>query len=47
MTHTGNLGAWVAIYRGRPDGVYQFFEDGKLRGPDGAVISTELQPLPA
>ncbi len=44
VTHTGNLGAWVAIYRGRPDGLYQFCADGKLRGPDGAVLDTALAP---
>ena len=43
VTHTGNLGAWVAIYRGKPDGLYQFCEDGHLRGPDGSVLSTDLQ----
>ena len=37
VTHTGNLGAWVAIYRGKPDGLYQFCGDNKLRGPSGTV----------
>ena len=42
VTHTGNLGAWVALYRGRSDGLYQFCEDGKLRGPAGTVVDTGL-----
>ena len=45
VTHTGNLGAWVALYRGRPEGLYQFCEDGKLRGPDTAVLTPELEPV--
>ncbi len=45
VTHTGNLGAWVAIYRGRSEGLYQFCEDGKLRGPTGAVLSLALDPI--
>ena len=44
VTHTGNLAAWVAIYRGRTDGLYQFCEDGKLRGPDATVLSLNLEP---
>ncbi len=42
VTHTGNLGAWVALYRGRSEGLYQFCEDGKLRGPTGKVLSLAL-----
>ena len=45
VVHTGNIGAWVAVYRGRPHGLYQFCEDGKLRGPTGQVLSTDLVPL--
>ena len=44
VTHTGNLGAWVAIYRGRRDGLYQFCEDGRLRNPAGNVVSLDLAP---
>ena len=44
VTHTGNLGAWVAIYRGQRDGLYQFCEDGRLRGPAGEVTSPDLVP---
>ena len=46
VTHTGNLGGWVAIYRGRAEGLYQFCEDGRLRGPGGEVLSVDLEPLP-
>jgi hypothetical protein len=45
VTHTGNLGAWVALYRGRPEGLYQFCADGKLRGPNGQTLTPELEPL--
>ena len=44
VTHTGNLAAWVAIYRGKPDGVYQFCEDGKLRGPTGDILTPDVNP---
>ena len=44
VTHTGNLGGWVAIYRGRAEGLYQFCADGRLRGPAGEVLSVDLTP---
>ena len=47
VAHTGNLAAWVALYRGRPDGLYQFCEDGKLRGPDGNVLTPDTAGLQA
>ena len=45
VTHTGNLGGWVAMYRGRAEGLYQFCADGTLRGPDGGVLSLDLEPV--
>ena len=46
ITHTGNLAAWVAVYRGHSEGLYQFCADGRLRAPTGSVVTTDLQPAP-
>lgn len=39
ITHTGNIGAWVALYRGNTTNLYQFDESGDLRDPNGNVIN--------
>lgn len=48
VTHTGNIGLWLACYRGHSEGFYQFDRDLKLRGPGGEVIDNPaalaLQP---
>ena len=41
VSHTGNLSAWIAIYRGRPDGFYQFDSEGKLRDPLGRTTDRD------
>lgn len=38
VTHTGNIGFWLAVYRGRDAGLYQFDKQATLRGPGGTVI---------
>ncbi|MBW4034799.1 MAG: discoidin domain-containing protein [Proteobacteria bacterium] len=39
VSHTGNIGLWLAIYRGNKDGFYQFDVDTDLRDPNGVKIS--------
>jgi hypothetical protein len=41
LSHTGNVGLWIACYRGHGDGFYQFDSDTKLRDPEGKVIEEE------
>jgi hypothetical protein len=38
VTHTGNIGLWLAIYRGHDDRFYQFDTDTVMRGKDGKVV---------
>jgi hypothetical protein len=33
ITHTGNVGAWIAIYRGTSSNLYQFDASGQLQTP--------------
>jgi hypothetical protein len=33
ITSTGNVGAWIAIYRGTPSNLYQFDKNGELQAP--------------
>jgi hypothetical protein len=34
VTTSGNVGAWIAIYRGNTDNLYQFDSNGDLIEPD-------------
>jgi hypothetical protein len=40
VTHTGNIGAWIALYRGSSSGLFQFDTNCTLRDPTGAAIET-------
>ena len=33
ITSTGNVGAWIAIYRGTPSNLYQFDNNAQLQAP--------------
>ncbi len=33
ITHTGNVGAWIAIYRGTSKNLYQFDANAQLQMP--------------
>ena len=45
VSHTGNVGAWVALFRGSGAGFYQFDAGQVLRDPDGvAVDPASLRP---
>jgi hypothetical protein len=38
VTHTGNMAAWIALYRGRNTGLYQFDSQAALRDPHGELV---------
>jgi hypothetical protein len=40
VTHTGNIGLWLALYRGNNANFYQFDIDMNLRDPGGNIIAT-------
>jgi len=41
VSHTGNIGLWLAIYRGHSAGFYQFDAQAVLRDPTGQVIKPQ------
>ncbi len=40
VTHTGNIGLWLALYRGNSAGFYQFDINMNLLNPSGGIIAT-------
>lgn len=38
ISHTGNIGLWLVLYRGHAEGFYQFDENAMPRNPAGAMI---------
>jgi hypothetical protein len=42
VTTSGNVGAWIAFYRGNTQRLYQFDGDGRLVEPDDALVAGDL-----
>jgi hypothetical protein len=43
VSHTGNIGLWLACYRGHSSGFFQFDSETALRAPDSSVIGNPFE----
>ena len=43
VNHTGNMAAWICLFRGNAEGIFQFDREGKLISPDGEIHKNQKQ----